>query len=302
MADDIEELADRVLKQSEALLVEAKANSKHKNPHPVSVVRRSSNRKLAPQKVIYRGAGEIQRIVPEGPYIVSTYVSIQATCPDSCAFKEKGCYAQAGLTAITVGLLDKRARGMTGLQVMKLEAAAIDKLWARGVPQDGGRNGNKGRDIRLHVAGEVSCRRGARVLGLASRRYKERGGGRIWTYTHRWRQIEETAWDPIHALASCDSEQDIRDAWAKGYVPSFVVERFPNGAHTFVRAGTRFVPCPAQVSGMTCVTCRLCMDTQMLKKRRLGIAFALHGRDQEEAKTRLRVLRDEPPHQKELKL
>ena len=142
------------------------------------------------------------RPVPDGPpFIVSTWVSISGTCPDVCTFKDNGCYAQAGATHLVMGRLDRASRGRTSLSITLEEAAAIDELFPGGVPQDGARGG---RDMRLHVGGDVSCRKGAKALGEAVARFQKRGGGRCWTYTHRWREVPREAWGPISVLASVE--------------------------------------------------------------------------------------------------
>ncbi|HKY50814.1 MAG TPA: hypothetical protein VJP45_06120, partial [Candidatus Limnocylindria bacterium] len=149
---------------------------------PVSVQRASSNRKLAPQ-LQRKFPNGWRRNEPQGPYVTSTYVSIAATCPDSCRFKNNGCYDQAGPAAKHARARDAAADGWSALEVIRAEADAIDRLYPNGVPQDGARGG---RDLRLHVGGDVSCSRGAELLGEAARRWRERGGGAVWVYTHRW--------------------------------------------------------------------------------------------------------------------
>ena len=51
-----------------------------------------------------------------------------------------------------------------------------------------------------------------------------------------------------------------------------MVAKFPDGKRPFDVAGTRFVPCPAETLGKTCVECRLCLDVDLHAKN-LGIAF-----------------------------
>lgn len=292
--DDLVKRSVTLLGECDGYVTRKPTKRVKRNFTPVSIQPRSANRKLSPQRVEL--VGKLKRNVPLGPYVTSTFVSIQATCPDSCAFKENGCYATSGITVALMRNLDSHSEGWTALEVMREEARLIDGK--RGV-KDGGRHGDEGRDIRLHVGGEVSCDEGARILAGAVGRYRDRGGGVVWTYTHRWRDIPRTDWEEIQVLASCDTEADIVDAREQGYVPAFVVERFKSNK-VFDVAGTTFVPCPAEAGKMTCVQCRLCLDTAALRRRGLGIAFAIHGPQTEKARTHLRVIRDSGTHQKPL--
>jgi alkylated DNA repair protein (DNA oxidative demethylase) len=146
---DILAEADRLLRRSESLL--GTAAESFKMPAVVAVQVKSSNRKLAPQKQETAKSGR-PRNVPVGPYVVSTYVSIEATCPDSCRWKNNGCYAQTGFTRSHMSKRELASRRMTSLEVTRAEAERIDGLYSLGVPQDGARGG---RDLRLHVAGDL---------------------------------------------------------------------------------------------------------------------------------------------------
>jgi hypothetical protein len=165
-----------------------------------------------------------------GPLVASTYVSIERTCPASCPFKGAGCYAEAGFTRVLGQRLDRDAAEVTPLRIAKAEADLIDAAWPKGVPQDGARGG---RDLRLHVGGEFPSEGGARVVAGAVARWLERGGGAVWSFTHRWRQIARAAFGRISVLASCETAAQAREAVLRGYVPALVVERFPDGARAF---------------------------------------------------------------------
>lgn len=254
---------------------------------PVSLQPASANRKLAPQREVLLDNGRT-RFEPVGPYVSSTYVSIAATCPDSCAFKGAGCFASAGASHLTMRRLNEAAKGWPALEVTLAEARAIDKAFSRGVPQDGMLGG---RDLRLHVGGEVSCRQGARALGEAARRWLERGGGQIWTYSHRWREIPRAAWGPISVLASCETGEDLDVAAAAGYAPAITVPEFPARTRFTVPGSDRTViACPAELGSTTCSSCRLCLDRAVLERGE-AIGFAAHGKDAHKAKQRLAQIR-----------
>lgn len=245
----------------------------------VSFQNRAANRKLSPVRVIPR-PGRMPSMVAAGPfYVASTYTSIEATCPDSCQFKRSGCYVREGAPTV-MRPLDEAARGYPALQVTEIEAQILAEAWPTGVPQDGRRGG---RDLRLHVGGDVSCSTGTRLLAGAVEGLQGRGLGSAWTYTHRWARISRRAWGPISVLASVDSiEQAIR-AIGGGYVPAIVVREFPSPkriADHRLPGGWSWIPCPYEASPRrpTCAECRLCLDAEGLAQRRTGILFRGHGR------------------------
>lgn len=282
---DLLQRADQLLERSAELLDTALATPKAKRSVPLSVQRASANRKMAPQREERARSGR-RRFVPIGPFCVTTYVSISATCPTSCPYKDNGCYAQAGASHLTMNGLDRAAAGWKPLEVTQAEARAIDGLWKRGkAPQDGARGG---RDLRLHVAGDASCATGARELGRSVDRFRSRGGGLAWTYTHRWREIPRDAWGPISVLASCETPSDVDEALDLGYAPALTVESF-DSPRAFPAGGAKIVPCPAEAGKTTCVECRLCIRGGLAKRGR-GIGFLLHGGLVDKARARLRVL------------
>lgn len=251
----------------------------------------SHNRKLAP--VGLAPEKERPRLMPMRPFIATTTVSIQGTCPDSCVFKGSpsnvgGCYVDAGYSRIKSAALDEAARDLTPIDIIAEEARQIDDAFDGGcVPQDGARGG---RDLRVHVGGDVGSAEGARLLAKAARRWRARGGGSVFTYTHAWREVPRSAWgDAISVLASVERPEDIERARKRGYPSALVVEEFPNGPKAFRRVGSnaRIVPCPAETrQGVTCVSCRLCLDRDLLKMS-AAIAFKVHGKHAEAARENL---------------
>lgn len=283
---NVAEEADRLLRWSQVLAEDAGRGIKL--PHPISFQNASSNRKLAPQRREQAKSGR-WRNVPVGPYVASTYVSIASTCPDTCRWKDQGCYAQTGITVANVQARDRAGRRLSALEVTLAEADRIDAAYRRGVPQDGARGG---RDLRLHVSGEVSCTKGAHALAGAADRWRARGGGSVWTYTHRWRQIPRAAWGSVSVFASVETPDELWPALRLGYAPALVVPEFPHGPRAFDLDCVRMIPCPAEAGHRTCAQCRLCLD-QDLAGRNTGIAFAFHGVHTDDGRSRLRVLQGE---------
>lgn len=258
---------------------------------PVRFIEASSNRKLSPT----------DGFTPRAPFCSSTYASIEATCPASCAFKGRGCYAQTGFTRHIGEEMNAavKAGKMTALDVTRAEARAIDEAFGGGpVPQDGWRG--RGRDLRIHVGGEISCVDGAWALGEAVLRFQTRGGQAAWTYTHRWREIAREAWGfrrgavGISVLASVERPAEILEAAAAGYAAAIVVSEFPSGSPApFELAGAegwKVIPCPYETRAITCVACRLCMDDSSLLAKKRAIGFSVHGALSGKVKRRLDVL------------
>jgi hypothetical protein len=207
----------------------------------------------------------------------------------------------AGFTARANRRLDENADGLTGDEVIELEADLLDQAFrghrgrAHGrIPRDGGRCGRDGRDLRLHVGGDVSGTRGARRLAQTAERWAERGGGAVWTYTHRWRQVLRDRWGSISVLASVEKRVDAKLAVERGYVPAIVVPEFKDRKayrSRLVPRGWRILPCPAETTeGVTCVTCRLCLDDDALMERKLAIGFEAHGQQHDRVKRSLPVV------------
>lgn len=240
----------------------------------VLFAKKSRNRKISPQK--YEDTNtRFKRPIPQQPYCCASYVSISKTCPDTCVFKDNGCYVQAGITGPANQKLDENSRNVEPYDVIEAEAKAIENAFKDGVPQDGAKGG---RDLRIHVGGDVSCYRGAVRLSMAAERWRGAGGGDVWLYTHRWESIEFSCWrDSIHALASVETAEQADRAYSLGYTPMIVVKDFmknvpydlPDSA-----MGLKLVPCRHQIEGVTCVECRMCLRKS---NRRIAIAVYAHG-------------------------
>jgi hypothetical protein len=245
----------------------------------------SANRKLSPVRVTGR-VGNFYRLKPEAPFCCSTFASIETTCPESCEFKDNGCMADAGFTRIRSRKLNSAARGLTELQVIAEEAREIDLAFGGGpIPQDGALGG---RDLRIHVGGDVQTEAAARLLADAAAGWLARGGGSVWTFTHSWRVVPRAAWGCISVLASVESPADLALALERGYAPAIVVGSLPDSGRRMAVPGSTVpvIPCPGETRQATCVGCRLCLD-RPLAAMGTGIAFGVHGRDAKRAETAL---------------
>jgi len=236
------------------------------------------------------------RSIPMGFGVSTTYASIKATCDsDACPIYGE-CYPVSSPLKALMRKLDAAAAGMSPDEVAALEAFIIDQQWPDEIPQDGARGG---RDLRLHVSGDVLTENGARLLGAAATRWRKRGGGRVWLYTHSWRRFPASAFGPdITALASVETEQEVKEAVERGYIAFLLMPRtddegFEHGDSPFLlpEIGHMAIPCKAQTKGSNCAKCRLCLgdaNLSMVKgKPGMVIAVLAHGRDKQMVKDRV---------------
>ena len=238
---------------------------------PATFQPKSMNSKLSDIELIPYGSNRRFQTKAHAPFVSSTYVSIEATCPSACRFKDAGCYVQVGNAALPMQRLDEGARE-TAQHPNVYEAELIDQQWTRGIPQDGARGG---RDMRMHVGGDIRDEEGAKALATACDRWLGRGGGMVWSYTHRWRELSPALWaGAINVLASVETAAEAFEAIARGYTPSFTMSSFESKRRHKV-GGVDVIPCPAQTRGVKCIQCRLCF-APLPKGRAIG--FEWHGR------------------------
>lgn len=215
----------------------------------------------------------------------ATYASIKATCPSSCPLKDDGCYAQTSFVGIINARMNRRAKGQSVLDLARSEAKVIDNSYSGGpVPQ--------GRDLRLHVAGDSRTITGTRILNAAVGRWRKRGGGSCWSYTHAWKHVPRSEWTNVSILASVTTTSEVAEARAQGYAPSIVVGEHPSDkAYTLPGSDTTWIPCPNQTRGVGCTDCQLCFKAEWLYETNRGISFSAHGVYKGVVKRRLNILK-----------
>jgi hypothetical protein len=224
-------------------------------------VQKSANGKLSPDKSVS-----------------TTYAGIANSCPDSCTEKRDGtCYVSAGYYT---GMINSKLQfyKATPREVAREEAKAIDGLKARG------------QALRIHTGGDCRTNDAARYVSAAAKRFRVRGGGSVWTYTHAWRDVSRKSWRDVSVLASIDTLSDVPTATAKGYACAIILP-FPENKKAWKVDGLTIIPCPAQVKDtVTCTDCRLCWNDQKLIERRAVIAFEPHGSGAKKIEKRLVTL------------
>ena len=216
--------------------------------------------------------------------VSATYVSIKGSCPSTCKLKSVGCYAQQSFVSIVNKRLEKRARQDKPLDLARSEAKAIDASFRGGkVPA--------GRPCRLHVSGDTTVVKGAKLINSAIKRWKKRGGGECWTYTHAWKNVKRSNWSDVSILASIESTNQVAEARANGYAPAIVINSFPSDkAFQLPGSDTKFIPCVAQTRDVSCEDCRLCFNANRLFEKNMGIAFSVHGINKGKLKRMLTVI------------
>lgn len=229
-------------------------NDKRDEPSGVVVIRASGNTKLGDA--------------------AATYVARQS-CPTDCRFREAGCYAEYDNTGTHWRRASRGGMTLTPVELARNEAAAI-------------RQTSADRHLRLHVAGDSTTDEGTRLIAAACMNYMFRGGRFVWTYTHAWRTVDRAAWGSVSVLASCETADDVRAAWGRGYAAALTVGWFASRrAYPAPEPNIdiQVIPCPAQTRGRTCTDCRLCFDDSRLRERRLVIGFEVHGSGKRKALT-----------------
>ncbi len=198
--------------------------------------------------------------VKTGPIPVST--SSPSTCPPSCAWFGRGCYAEAHY----VGARWRRVplEGLTWYAFCsRIASLPPGQLW------------------RHNEAGDLPGR-GERVDEvLLDELVKANDGRRGFTFTHKHKLRSNRL--PIEAAnaagfainLSLDSFAEVDAKRAEGWrVPLTVVVPSDAPQHQRTPAGAHVIVCPAQVKeGIQCASCGMCA----LPRRKAVIAFRAHG-------------------------
>ena len=201
-----------------------------------------------------------------GPIPVST--TDRATCPPTCPFYDKGCYAKGGPLGIHWGQVSKNKRGGNlGVFVEQIRNLPEGQIW------------------RHNQAGDLPGKGVNIAKGALNKIVEANVGKRGFTYSHK---------PVIRHKRAKENREAIREANARGFTinlsgnsPSHadelvalkigpVVAVVPEGTpNKFVTpAGNRGVICPAQQrDDITCAKCGLCSHAN----RKIIVGFLPHG-------------------------
>ena len=212
-------------------------------------VSKSSNAKTGPIPVVY---------------------SSRSTCPDRCAHKGAGCYAEYGPISIQWRKVDQ-----TGIDLEQLcesiRTIPIGSLWRYGVAGD------------LPGQGETLDRQALDKLVRANR------GRRGFTYTHKLTDLDairDATARGFTVNVSADSVALADHYYAQDLPVTVVVPRDAPEV-TYTPEGVRIVVCPAQTrQDVTCQICGLCA----VASRRAIVGFRAHGVGAGKVEKRLKVV------------
>jgi hypothetical protein len=200
--------------------------------------------------------------VKTGPIPVS--ITESATCPDTCAFKNKGCYAKTG----PLGWQWKKAKDSWAHLISCVRSLPQGQLWRHNQAGD-----LPGKNLRINFR-------------MLQQLVKANEGRKGFTYTHKpvtgkgkiaknnlayVKYANENGFTvnlSADNISAADSYMKLGVAPVVCVVDSSVKENFVSPA------GNRVLICPAtQKEYVTCQTCKICQ----FKNRDYIIAFPAHG-------------------------
>ena len=196
-----------------------------------------------------------------GPIPVTT--SERASCPSTCPFYDKGCYAKSGPLALHWRKVSDGERGTDWRGLCTFVKRLPDRqLWRH----------NQAGDIPHDGDGQID----GSLLGELVRANK---GKRGFTYTHHKLDVGFNTYYIATANqlgftinVSTESKAAAVAAFRKGLPAVCVVSS--DHADSAEHDGVKFVTCPAQTNdAMTCSECGLCSQA----KRQCVVMFKAHG-------------------------
>jgi len=192
------------------------------------------------------------------------------TCPDDCAFKDNGCYAQQGPLALHWAKVTKGERGDTWKEFLfKVQSFKADQLW------------------RHNQAGDLAGD-GKRLDAEANDQLADANvGKRGFTYTHypvltdrHNAQVVKRMNDKGFVVNLSGNNLAHADAlYDLGIAPVTTVLPETQTTNTTTPKGRKVVVCPATIrDNVSCATCQLCA-----RNRDAIVGFPAHGTSKRKA-------------------
>lgn len=185
----------------------------------------------------------------------------QASCPSTCPFIDKGCYAKSGPLALHWKKVSNGERGTDWQGLCDFVQELPDgQLWRH----------NQAGDMP-HLFGDINS---DMVAHLVVSNTRKRG----YTYTHHVLNdhnveiIKRANRQGFTINASTESLDDADNAISKG-LPAVCVVPNDQPVPKCTPQGHKVVLCPAQARDTTCAECKLCS----VADRKCVIAFQAHG-------------------------
>lgn len=183
--------------------------------------------------------------------VAATYAPLQS-CPDTCAFKDSGCYGQSGPCGFTFGRVTRNAERLSLTEIAQHEAKGINCLTGE-LP------------LRLHVTGDCSTNEAASIVSDACENYANKMNKPVWAYTHAWATVERDSWGSVNVLASCENMTQAKQAIARGYTVAFVVtlDSIADTVQQCAELGLNAKLCNNFANKTTCSQCQVCFTTDI---------------------------------------
>ena len=192
-----------------------------------------------------------------------TYNS-RLSCPDSCMFKNNGCYADNFHTRLNWDKVTSGERGGTFKELLNnIKALKPGTIWRACVAGDIPSN-NKGEISRTYIKGITVANQGKKG----------------YTYTHNRLDIGENISllktankQGFTVNISIESEAAADNAVLNNLPAVIVVKSTEKRRSWYTKNKNKILVCPAQTSGVNCIDCQLCQS----RPKNLIIAFKAHG-------------------------
>ena len=197
-----------------------------------------------------------------GP-IPTTVSQKYKSCPLTCPFIHKGCYAGVGPVSWNWKKVNSGERGGNWSDLCDFVAS---------LPT--------GQLFRHNVAGDLFNSDGLIDTGLLNSLVKANKNKKGYTYTHHVlnahnvSQIKKANKKGFTINASCQSLAECDQAISKG-LPTVCVVDSDKPTPKTTPAGHKVLVCPAQTQDTSCDRCRLCSQAE---RNNVVIAFKAHGK------------------------
>ena len=197
-----------------------------------------------------------------GPIPTST--SDRATCPTTCPFYDKGCYAKSGPQAIHWRKVSNAERGVTYDQfVEQVRKIQRGQLWRHNVSGD--LQHNDGNIDYLKLRKLIDANKGRKGFTYSHHVLNE----------HNVICLQNANGMGFTVNASCESVDDADRVMTEHQIPAVAVIPSTESRRFFnTSSGRKVIVCPATIhENVTCNTCGLCQKAD----REFVIAFPAHG-------------------------
>lgn len=195
---------------------------------------------------------------------IPTTTSDRATCPTTCPFYDKGCYAKSGPQAIHWRKVSNAERGFVWDEfVNQIRKIAKNQIWRHNVSGD-----------LQHNNGNIDYKK-LRQLIMANK------GRRGYTYTHHKLNehnivsLQNANMMGFTVNVSCESIEEADRVMTEHEIPAVAVVNSDKTDRFYkTSSGRKVITCPATIhDNVTCSTCGLCQKAD----RDYIIAFPAHG-------------------------